>query len=185
MMIIAISGKRRSGKSTLANILRANYQFHPVSLATPLKQFCMEQFGLSADQVDGHLKEVVDTRYARTPRQILIDVGQFFRSYDKDWWINKLWNQIAALSEIQDKFVIPDMRFKNELDFFKSKGALLVRLERSEELTGQYIEDPSETELDQYKQWDVHIPANENVQLADLYMVTHRIHDLLSPTQIG
>jgi hypothetical protein len=56
---------------------------------------------------------------------------------------------------------------------------LLVRLERSEDLTGKSIDDPSETELDSYSGWDLVIPAEQNVNLSDLSIVANKIQELL------
>jgi hypothetical protein len=92
--IVAISGKRRSGKSFLGTILQNDYGFVPISLAAPLKQMIRDHFGLTVDQTDGHLKEIVDVRYNLTPRDLMIRFGAFYRSIDPDFWVKKLFDQI-------------------------------------------------------------------------------------------
>jgi phosphomevalonate kinase len=159
MNIVAISGKRRSGKSLLGSILQNEYQFVPVSLAAPLKSMCREHFGLSEAQTDGELKEVLDPRYELTPRQLMIKFGAFYRSIDKDYWVKKLF---SSLSDENKSYVVTDMRFKNEYNFFRERGAMLVRLDRAEAYTGININDPSETELDDIASWDVYIPPHLN-----------------------
>lgn len=176
MRIVCISGKRRSGKSSLAEILRNKYGFFPISLATPLKTLCMQQFGLSTDQVDGDAKEH-PTVYCQgdkwlTARDILIQTGQFYRSIEPNFWINKL---LSLTGHLDANYVIPDVRFSNELKTFKARGAFLVRLERGEEFTGKNIDDPSETELDAYKEWDLHVPAEFNRDMADLERIADRL----------
>lgn len=174
MTFLAISGKRRTGKSTLAHILYTNYNIVPLSLAGPLKDMCMEQFGLTWEQVDGELKEIIDKRYNKTPRQIMIETGQFYRSINKDFWINKLINKAVALE--RDIIAVPDVRFKNEIDKLKKHGAMLVRLERDEAFTGTNIQDASETELDNYKDWDFLLPAAFNTDMTDLERAAERIY---------
>jgi hypothetical protein len=191
MNIVAISGKRRSGKSTLGNILNEDYGYHPLSLAMPLKRMAQEQFGLVYEQTDGIFKES-PTQFKKpsrdyvlegefyTPRDILIHLGQAYRKIDTDFWAKKLFNQMAAHPQAQLKtYVVTDMRFLNELEWMKRHNAVLIRLERDEAFTGKNIEDPSETELDSYQGWDLKVPKNENTSLSDLYKTAERINDLI------
>jgi hypothetical protein len=46
MTIIALSGKKRVGKDTMANILIKRYGFNKISLADPLRDLCSRVFGL-------------------------------------------------------------------------------------------------------------------------------------------
>lgn len=175
MQIIAISGKRRSGKSTLGNILRDEYGYFPISLAEPLKALAKEHFGLTADQTDGVFKEQ-PTQYMDqwskrhlTPRDILIRMGQFYRSINPDFWTAKLFEQVKQAPQAQMKtFVVTDVRFKNEMEWMRRHKALCVRLDRFETFTGTNIADPSETELDDYSGWDIHIKAEENKDMSDM-----------------
>lgn len=175
-MIVCISGKRRTGKSTLAELLRSKYGFFPISLAAPLKALCMQQFGLSSEQVDGNAKEH-PTVYSQgdkwlTARDILIQTGQFYRSIQPNFWIDKL---MAITDRLEANYVIPDVRFINELKTFKTLGAYLVRLERDEEFTGKNIDDSSETELDTYPDWHLHVKAEFNKDMTDLERIAARI----------
>lgn len=190
MRLVAISGKRRSGKSTLGDILRDEYGYHPISLAEPLKHMAQTHFGLTRGQTDGIFKEQ-PTQYRDlslpgrgrflTPRDIMINMGQFYRSIDPDFWLKKLFNQIEHVPQAQmQTYVVTDVRFRNELEWMKRHKAIAVRLERSEELTGKYIQDPSETDLDSYDQWDIKIPANQNVELADLVRIAELINTHVS-----
>ena len=52
-MIIGLSGKKGSGKSTVAEYLRKRYDFEELAFATALKRACIEIFGLSEHQVFG------------------------------------------------------------------------------------------------------------------------------------
>lgn len=189
MNLIAISGKRRSGKTTLGRILATKFGYHPISLAEPLKNMCSLHFGLSYDQTDGVFKEQptqykdyssdYSPRYL-TPREIMIKTGQFYRSIDPDFWTKKLFKQIQEVSQAQmQTFVVTDVRFKNEMEWMKRHAAICVRLERDQQLTGTSINDPSETELDDYYKWDIAVPQEENVNMTDLDKVAERINGYL------
>jgi phosphomevalonate kinase len=181
MRLIALSAKRRGGKTTLGDILFDKYGYNPISLADPLKAMCREQFGLTKEQTDGGLKEVIDERYNKTPRQIMIGFGQFYRSIDPDFWTKKLFESMRQHTQAQLRtFVVTDVRFTNEMEWMRRHSALSVRLERSPDLTGAYINDVSETDLDDYVGWDIYIPSDKNVNMQDLERVAERIHDAIT-----
>lgn len=187
MRLIAISGKRRSGKSSLGTILEVEYGYTPLSLAAPLKAMVRAQFGLTEEQTDGAFKEA-PTQYKDaatdkflTPRDILIRVGGLYRSIDPQFWVKKLFDQIKLREQAQlGTYVITDVRFKNEMEWVKKHGGITVRIERDEQFTGAPINDPSETELDDYGRFDVFIPAQSNVVMDDLYKSAERIHNYVS-----
>ncbi len=189
MNLVAISGKRRSGKTALGSILNVQYGYYPISIAAPLKDMCQREFGLITDQTDGVFKEQPtqyrDQRHPGrglflTPRDIMTHMGAAYRAVDKDFWVKKLFDQIKLRSQAQmQTYVITDVRFINEMDWMRRHGAVAVRLARDEKFTGANINDPSETELDSYEHWDLNIPAEENVEMDDLYKTAERVHDLI------
>ncbi len=171
--LIGISGKRGTGKSLLAVNLE-DYGFDRISLAGELKERCIIDFGLGHHQVYGCDKER-PTGYKRTDgspltsRDIMIRMGVFYRSIDPLYWCKALDKTIALRHN--DKFVIDDIRFLNEINYFKSKyGAKFVRIER-EEAENPYraaLDDLSETELDTYKDWDLKLIKELNHTPKDL-----------------
>lgn len=181
-MIIGISGKRGSGKDMLAKYL-VPYGFEVRSFAQTLKSEVRELFKLTKEHTDGELKEShtcyiksiwpedagpEDTCVVKlwTPREIMIAYGQFFRQFDKDWWIKRTLLSIDQNSRI----VVPDVRFKNEADYIKRMGGVLIRLERKLELNiyKTQLHDVSETELDKYENFDFVLDANHNIYPTDL-----------------
>lgn len=157
MKILGISGKRGVGKTTLAKFLVRDHGFLRVSLASPLKEMCKRDYGLTDEEVDGPLKES-PTKYKYddagqyyTSREILILEGNLKRRIDPDFFCKKALHCMMQLGP-SSKFVIDDIRFLNELEYFKKEGTKFVRLERSHALP--ILADLSETELDNYKEWD-------------------------------
>jgi hypothetical protein len=173
-MILCISGKRESGKSLLASFI-VPHGFKRLSLANPLKEMCRRQYGLTDDQLYGKQKES-PTQYIRTdssfytPRDILIREGCLKRSIDPLFWCKLLENDMRFYqAEGSVNFVVDDIRFLNEINFFKKINAKFVRLERSQDAIGKAaLDDLSETELDSYRDWDFKLDAAHNINPSDL-----------------
>jgi hypothetical protein len=178
-MIICISGPRGSGKSLLASYLEHYHAFTRFSLADELKREVMRDWKLPASMLWGKDKEI-STGYKRrqgqplTARDIMIRHGEYRRSIDELYWC-KLFDP-----RIGDNIVIDDLRFKNEMEFFKQHRAIFVRIERKPELNvfKAALDDLSETELNEIGNWDFKLNAEENINAEDLkrfaeYLVLH------------
>lgn len=165
---IALSGKAAAGKDTIADeLLPLGYE--KASLADSLKRFCSEKYMYPLNwnyTQEGKNKYIKVTEkdgrvfYHGKVRDLLIEVGKQGRLEDKDYWIKKLEEQLP------DKpVIITDVRFKNEADYYKNKGYLLVRIDapridrymRSNNYELATSEDESETELDEYEGFDLRI----------------------------
>ena len=187
MIILGISGKRESGKSSLAKSLE-RFGYLRVSLATPLKEECKKLYSLTDEQVYGKDKETPTNRQRTdgsfyTPRDILIREGMLKRAIDKNYWCLKLHDTMSSI-KVQtgkDMFVIDDIRFQNEIDYFSKLGAKFVRIERSQDaIKKAAIDDLSETELDGYKGWDFKLEEIFNRNLADLdTFAAHIVEELI------
>jgi hypothetical protein len=169
-MLIGISGKRGSGKDLLGSILVGEHGFKRFSFAQSLKKHVRDFMNLTEEQTDGELKEK-PTAYVRgdwscwTPRELMIEVGQFYRKFDSNFWVRKVLPY--ALDE--RNACITDVRFNNEAEAIRSAGGLLVRLERKPELNiykGE-LNDATETELDGYS-FDYVLGSDFNITPADL-----------------
>jgi len=129
-MLIGLHGKARSGKTTTANMLVRDHNFREVTFAESLKKICMEMFDLSFEQSYGVLKEVVDSRYNMSPREIFQIVGtECMRKINPGIWIDKVKTFIVNHIDLID-IVISDVRFKNEFDFVESIGGHMVKIVR-------------------------------------------------------
>jgi len=183
-LIVAVSGKRGAGKSALARVLIEDYGFVLGSFAKPLKERAKLDFCLSAAQVYGDQKEVVDPRYGMTSRDILIKIGQAYRSIDNDFWVNELRKSLET--EIRP-VVIDDMRFVNEANMLKGMGAMLVRLERLPEdnIYKGIIDDLSETQLDLYDGFDFRFCGMDNRTMSDLRVIAERITNVIYQNSVG
>ena len=134
-MLIGISGKKGSGKSTIRKHLRAILRtygtrtyWHP--FAMPLKLEAIAA-GATYAQVFGPDKEEW--------RGWLQNRGQEARESDPDYWINQ-----HALTCPAGVVIADDLRYQNELDYIRSRG-IAFRLTRWDGVVDNH---PSETELD-------------------------------------
>lgn len=131
-MLIGLTGHKRVGKSTLAKFIVENYNFKEFAFAEPLKQICKILFDLDDSQIYEN-KEEYDERWKTTPRNMLQIVGtELFR--------NELPKHLPQIHESMmvklmslnlDKhqnIVISDIRFKDEEDFVKKNGGIIIKI---------------------------------------------------------
>jgi hypothetical protein len=162
VLVIGITGRKRSGKDTIGKYLIENYGFIRIAYADALKEACKHIFGFSDEQVYGDdLKEVVDEYWGHSPREILQKVGtELFReqlpilckNISNDVWIRSVERKIQNLHKKgHTKFVITDVRFPNELEFLSKingKSWKVVRPSLSKDSTA-YVH-ASESMIDDF-----------------------------------
>jgi hypothetical protein len=149
MFILGLSGKKRAGKSTVAEHLVAKHGFREVSWAEPLKQHIgVDLMGFTYEQLYGDQKEVVDEFWKDTPRAFLQKIGtDLFRTMDEDFWVKvgikniKAWKAVGV-----EKIVVSDCRFPNEFKAIKDLGGFTLRVAREDYHTPDF--HASETALD-------------------------------------
>ena len=155
--IIILSGKQYSEKDTVAKILLENLtNFKRIGLGDAIKIEYGEQKGLSFEEIEQNKAQY---------RQDLINLGNKRRSEDKDYWIKKV-------IKMPGNIIVPDVRVKRELEFFKEANAFTIRVEASRETRSQRGQlvgetDVTEVDLDDIKDWDYVIENNstyENLQ---------------------
>lgn len=148
MFILGISGKKSSGKTTAAEIIRIHYpSVHLLAFADELKFQIAEEFGVTVDYVDTHKDKF---------RAILQAFGVAKREIiSPDYWILKLGMKLKNLPD-NAVCIITDVRFKNELRFIKELSMPCWRITRIPSITDAHI---SETDVDECS-FDARIPNN-------------------------
>lgn len=131
-MIIGIRGKAGSGKTTASSHL-VKQGWVKKAFAEKLKASCQLIFGLSHEQCYGALKEVVDPRWNRTPRDILQRVGEALRvNIDEGVWVRPVLEE-SVLSGVN--IVIEDARYENEIVAILEAGGVIIDLKRKGHLS--------------------------------------------------
>ena len=105
---IGICGARLSGKDYVADIIKECLNVSKSSLADPIKEQYSELIDISLSDLytQGETKEL--------HRLGLITLGALRRDQHIDWWCEALHKKF-----IRSSIIIPDIRFKNEVKYFK------------------------------------------------------------------
>lgn len=167
MYRIAISGKANSGKNTTANLLlqelaklngKEQLISDVIAFADPIKEIVLRMFPKAVKEF---LYGRSDLRSLTIPdaldnfgnpltyRQALIDIGTMGRRYNPNIWVNhfdKTFENIKLNKNIE-AIIVPDVRFKEELEYLKKEGFFIIKLKRNNELK---INHDSETIQDAF-----------------------------------
>ncbi len=149
--IIVISGKQYSGKDTLAKILLKKLpDFKRIGIGDAIKIEYAKKNNLTFDEIE---------KNKHFYRNDLINLGNWGRNLDSMYWLKNL--------ACMDKIIVPDVRVKSEIDFFKSQNAFLIRVNsdlenRSKRGTIVNGDDLTETALDNYNDWNIVVENNSD-----------------------
>lgn len=168
-MIFGFAGKMGSGKNYVSEKIFIplfekkfpNRKILPVAFADQLKINTIVKYNLNRNDVY--------TTKTYESRKLLQEEGTEYgrNKCGNDIWIRYLseWMYILNQKGITD-FVITDCRFENEANWIKQKNGKIIRVEldKSQNIykdkeTQSHI---SETELDNYNQWDMILNNNIN-----------------------
>jgi hypothetical protein len=158
MILLALSGKKQSGKSTVIDFLKKQLMsdYAVVNFADALKIIAVQCFvpgvvpkGVSSIEWVEYHKDLFLPNINMTVRQLL----QFFgtdvvRGIWGDAWINAWKNRIqqTVASQKSLKYIlISDVRFMNEVEAVRALGGRVIRLTRNPHPDDGHS---SETELD-------------------------------------
>ena len=143
-MIIGLCGFAGSGKGTLADILVENHNFRKISFATKLKDVASVMFGWDRDLLEGITdesrawREEVDEYWSNeleqevTPRIVL---QLFGTDCVRNNLHNNIWVSIVKKTLIDNpdvNWVIPDIRFPNEVDVIQQLNGSVWWIKRGE-----------------------------------------------------
>jgi len=150
-MVIGLSGYARTGKDTVAAILKEEFAFEQRSFADTLRDFL---YALNP-KVEGPVRvsDVIDeygwggykeTSYGEEMRELLqrlgTDAGRNIMG--ENIWVDSLF------TDAPDKLVIADCRFANEAEGVRERGGKMVRIRRAG--IGPANDHISEVSLDAY-----------------------------------
>ena len=153
--IIIFSGKQYSGKDTAAKILmEAMPEFRRYAMGDIIKIEYAKKHGITFEAI-----EADKPKY----RQGLIDLGNWGRAQNPDYWLEKIVAQ-------EGNIVVTDVRIKHEYEVFKKAGAISIRIEadrnireaRGGKLVGE--DDITEVDLDNIQDWDFLIDNNTDYE---------------------
>jgi hypothetical protein len=144
MKIIGICGLIGSGKGTVADILQQQHGFEKISFADSLKDAVSAVFGWDRKLLEGdtdesrNFREQTDQWWADrlgipdlTPRLMLQIWGTEVcrEGFHRDIWIASMERKIMHSSK---NYVIPDVRFPNEIEMVQRVGGKIWHIKRGE-----------------------------------------------------
>jgi len=159
VIIIALSGKKRSGKNTIAKhiSLLTSVSTKEFAFADALKEEVAKICGVSVQEIETN-KDLY--------RSLLQAWGCYARATkSENYWIAKVLMKIRHCNA--EVVFVTDVRFPNEAQWMRDCGATLVRVSRN---TGLVDTHESETALDNYKDFDSVILNTGTID--------HLIHDV-------
>jgi hypothetical protein len=127
-MIIGLVGRSRSGKDTVArHIINYAPWYQIKRIAQPVKDSLKALYSWDERHTEGELKEVVDPRVGKSPRQAMIETAERVKQESgQDFFIESLLNTCSGFT------VITDVRFQNEAYMIRKHGGILIKIEREE-----------------------------------------------------
>lgn len=109
---LALTGKMRSGKDTIAEYLIRKYNFKRFAFGDGIRNVCKEMF-----------PEIVAQG---KPRWLYQGVGQDFRKYDPDVWVKWLFWEMEQ--NPYPWIVVTDLRQPNEYDALVEAGFIIIKV---------------------------------------------------------
>lgn len=143
-MLVGLIGLKGSGKDTLVKELEKrnpNVKVVNLKFARGIKRLLEDYFNIHVSVYEHpELKDKKIKRLGKSPRQLMIELGTYFRKITPDCWINYIDNY---LNEVRDFYfeddgakrfiyIFTDVRFENEIAYLKSKKATLISVERKD-----------------------------------------------------
>jgi len=119
--LIGLLGTAGSGKTTVAKHLFQKHGFRIFSFSKPIKEMAMDYFGVS-------YFEAYETKPQHV-RTILQGIGSLVREELGDYILNEMLLRIKYSDA--DKIVIDDVRLKEEVEFIKELGGIVIKVETS------------------------------------------------------
>lgn len=115
-MKIGLIGLKRSGKNTFGDIAVKEFGYKELAFADELKKYAKLLF-------PDHFKN------NDKPVKLLQDFGEGMRKIDTDIWVKLLANNFDKTDELN--VVVTDVRHQNEVDYLRSKGFTIVKIENN------------------------------------------------------
>ncbi|WP_172385203.1 hypothetical protein [Streptomyces sp. MNP-20] len=159
---IALIGRARSGKDSVAARLVSQHAYTRVAFADPLRDMCLSVDPIIAYEPSGFGQlpirlsdEVRRTGWERAKdqrkevRRLMQRLGAGVREHDPAYWLSLALDKIGVADEWSLPVVVTDCRYPNEAEALKGRGFKFVRIIRPG-LPRAGSEHESETAMDDY-----------------------------------
>ena len=128
--IIALAGRARSGKNTVANFIQAQYGGYQYAFAGPIRAMLKAGFNIDLDADHWTTrKEDPIPGIGKSPRQMMQTLGT---EWGRECINPDLWVLLAQLRFMNQGtgMILTDMRFENEASWVRRMGGQVVHIVR-------------------------------------------------------
>lgn len=134
-ILIGLTGRARSGKSTAAEHLTSTYLLEQYAFADPLRHGLMAIFNLDHTDFEGDRKEQPLGWLDRSPRQLMQSMGTDWarNTVHSDVWVKLAEQNLDYITQSLGAvtgFVVSDVRFENEAEFIRQRGGTVINIFR-------------------------------------------------------
>jgi len=134
-VIVGLTGRARSGKSTAANIISKAYGITEIAFADPLKEAAIHMFGITRDMAYGvnYNREEVVQPWGISVRTMLQKLGTECARmvFQDDFWTVRADIEVESNPMYFDGFILTDVRFDNEAKWVADRGGVVIHLHRT------------------------------------------------------
>jgi len=160
---IALVGKQRVGKSTVAKFLMEEYDFFEKPLAKPIYKLAEEFFGMKEKD-----------------RELLINIGEKFREIDRDVWLKYMWKHSNNIPRV----VVPDVRMLHEYKYLKERGFIFIKIKANYEIRSEREGYVKEAESSRTEKEVNEIPADYTIfNVSTLSYLYHQVSLIMESLQ--
>ncbi|WP_443699403.1 deoxynucleotide monophosphate kinase family protein [Pseudomonas sp.] len=136
-LLIGLTGRARSGKSTAAEHLVGTYLLEHYAFADPLRDGLMAIFNLDPSDFEGDRKEQPLAWLERSPRQLMQSMGTEWarNTVHPDVWVKLAEQNLDYMTKALGAvlgFVVSDVRFENEAHLIRRKGGTVIHIGRDD-----------------------------------------------------
>ncbi|MDQ0976662.1 dephospho-CoA kinase [Neobacillus niacini] len=134
-MRIAITGKMRSGKNTVADYFLIHKAFRSMAFGEGIKEVIQLYFP--------------ELLLQGKPRKLYQAIGQLFREFNPDIWVEILDRRLDQITtwfgDENIDIVVTDLRQENEYKYLKEQGFIIIKVEAEDELRIERIKQSGDT----------------------------------------
>ena len=165
-IIFLIAGKAGSGKSTVAKIIESKYlEDNKKVIISPITKYLKKYI----EEITGDIIDEVNK-----PRNLLQNISSEVIKKElgmKDFFINRLIEDLKIYSYFFEVIIVPDIRFKEEIEIIKNNfnNVISIGIERKNyhsTLSLKEQKDITEVALDNYDKYDYKIINDKKVELS-------------------
>lgn len=134
-ILIGLTGRARSGKTTAAEHLARTYLLEQYAFADPLRDGLMAIFNLDPTDFEGDRKEQPLGWLDCSPRQLMQSMGTEWarNTVHPDVWVKLAEQNLEYMTKALGAvlgFVVSDVRFENEADLIRRRGGTVIHILR-------------------------------------------------------